>query len=133
MHVLIFFYLHAGRCTTCEPISCKIVHPPSGNHIGADYNELRNLFEYLNGRDYRPSAADSIAESDFVYFDSHRDAKFAEVGVDHPLILIRWRNWLLNCLHCAKGRLIDVISRIGGEVLMNSILLLLLFLFFLAL
>jgi hypothetical protein len=55
------------------------VHPPSGNHIGADYNELGNLFEYLNGRDYRPSAADSVAESDFVYFDSHRDAKFAEV------------------------------------------------------
>ena len=75
---LILLFSHAGRCTTCEP-SCKIVHPPSGNHTGANYSQLGKLFEYLNFRDYNPSAADSITESDFVYFDCHRDAKFAEV------------------------------------------------------
>lgn len=78
MHVLISIYLHAGRCTSCEPISCKIVHPPSGNHTGANYSQLGKLFEYLNLRDYKPSAVDSITESDFVYYDCHRDTKFAE-------------------------------------------------------
>uniref|UniRef100_A0ACD5Z6Z7 Uncharacterized protein n=1 Tax=Avena sativa TaxID=4498 RepID=A0ACD5Z6Z7_AVESA len=73
---------YLGRCTTCEPTSCKIVHPPSGNHTGANYSQLGKLFEYLNLRDYNPSTADSITESDFVYFDCHRDAKFAGVLKD---------------------------------------------------
>ncbi|KAK1616063.1 hypothetical protein QYE76_021580 [Lolium multiflorum] len=69
---------YLGRCTSCEPISCKIVHPPSGNHTGANCSQLGELFHYLNFRDYKPSAVDSITESDFVYFDCHRDTKFAE-------------------------------------------------------
>ncbi|XP_062200187.1 uncharacterized protein LOC133902882 isoform X1 [Phragmites australis] len=70
---------YLGRCYICEPILSKIVHPPSGNHIGADYSQLGEQLEYLNLRDTIPSAADSITESDFVYFDCLRDTNFAKV------------------------------------------------------
>ncbi|XP_048537659.1 uncharacterized protein LOC125516217 [Triticum urartu] len=73
---------YLGRCDVCEPISSKIAHPPSGNHIGANYKGLGELLEYLNVRHYNPSAADAITESDFVYFDCLRDAKIAEVLSD---------------------------------------------------
>ncbi|XBH78160.1 hypothetical protein VPH35_104500 [Triticum aestivum] len=60
-----------------------------------DSSQLGELLEYLNIRDYNPSAADSITESDFVYFDCHRDAKFAEVlnerrSSEEKNPIIRW-------------------------------------------
>lgn len=70
---------YLGRCTFCEPTSSKIAHPPSGKHSGAKLSGTGEFSGYLNSVKEPASAVDCITDSDFVYFDCLRDAKFAEV------------------------------------------------------
>ncbi|KAF8704867.1 hypothetical protein HU200_031107 [Digitaria exilis] len=63
-----------GRCSFCENEGSKIVHPPSGGHYGV-----------VDGRDdLYPSAVNGVGfkgllDSDFIYFDPHRDVELAKV------------------------------------------------------
>ncbi|XBI46462.1 hypothetical protein VPH35_110710 [Triticum aestivum] len=87
-------YSKSSRKESKQSFCCPLPYY-SPDHPYLDSSQLGELLEYLNIRDYNPSAADSITESDFVYFDCHRDAKFAEVlnerrSSEEKKPIIRW-------------------------------------------